>query len=361
MTSSSFSCLKIIKYVSVWCIMMCLFGCQSQESESSLELLCNVADKSVPMDIDFNPDGAMFATAGRYGEAILWRSSDCTKIDSYSINSDWFSSVAFGLEGKKVYFGTENGDVIIIDAASWLPITQYHAHDNTVIDIDMNRDDAVFGTTSLDGYAKIWKLSNNDMVTSLGGITSRVNTIDFFYSDTERILTSHGGGQKSEIIAVLWNALNGNEIERFSGHLGLFDILSTKQPQMAENWVDSGEDIVQSGDITSARFSSEGSRIATTSYDGALIIWDIATGKPIKQISAHEDATSSVSFSSDGKWILTTSWDGTCKLWDANTYDLMDVVSGNGTEIRLGTFSMDGKRIGAITLDGSMYIWTIRN
>ena len=67
-------------------------------------------------------------------------------------------------------------------------------------------------------------------------------------------------------------------------------------------------------DATSADISSDGSRIVKTGNNIARV-WDVATGKAIAVLSAHEAPVFSA-FSQDGSRIVTASSDRSARLWD---------------------------------------------
>jgi WD40 repeat protein len=59
--------------------------------------------------------------------------------------------------------------------------------------------------------------------------------------------------------------------------------------------------------------------VATASEDRLVKLWDIKTGKLLRNLAGHEDSVSSVAFAPDGKTLATGSADQTIRLWDAAT------------------------------------------
>jgi WD40 repeat protein len=72
------------------------------------------------------------------------------------------------------------------------------------------------------------------------------------------------------------------------------------------------------GDVTSAAFNPDGTRIVTASNDKTARIWDAVTGNEIKVLRGHKDYVTSAAFSPDGTRIVTASWDKTARIWDAH-------------------------------------------
>jgi WD40 repeat protein len=92
----------------------------------------------------------------------------------------------------------------------------------------------------------------------------------------------------------------------------------------AEMPTESGEEelfvqLEHSGLVFSVAFSPDGKYALSGSADTTLRLWDVSTGKKIRQFIGHSDVITSVAFSPDGKYALSGNLDGTMRLWDINT------------------------------------------
>jgi len=69
--------------------------------------------------------------------------------------------------------------------------------------------------------------------------------------------------------------------------------------------------------VTCVVFSPDGSRIATTSWDRTIKLWDAATGRELLTLRGHTGGVVCVAFSPDGRRLASGSNDKTARVWDA--------------------------------------------
>jgi len=80
-------------------------------------------------------------------------------------------------------------------------------------------------------------------------------------------------------------------------------------------------------------FSPDGSRLATAGQDGAVQVWDPATGERLLVLRGHRTLVSSVVFSPDGSRLASVGAEGTVRVW---ALDLDDLVKVAEHEVRRG-------------------------
>lgn len=70
------------------------------------------------------------------------------------------------------------------------------------------------------------------------------------------------------------------------------------------------------GLINSVSFSPDGKMIVSASEDKSIKLWDVFTGKLIKEFIGHTEGVQTALFSYDGRFIVSTSGDDTIRIWD---------------------------------------------
>ncbi|HKX60900.1 MAG TPA: protein kinase, partial [Verrucomicrobiae bacterium] len=66
-------------------------------------------------------------------------------------------------------------------------------------------------------------------------------------------------------------------------------------------------------------FSSNGRRLASASDDKTAKVWNTQTGRELLSLAGHKGGVYTVAFSTDDERIATASEDGTVRMWDANS------------------------------------------
>lgn len=117
-----------------------------------------------------------------------------------------------------------------------------------------------------------------------------------------------------------------------------------------QNRLKGHQDIVQS-----IRFSPDGQRLATASYDNTVKLWQ-QDGRLIKTLEGHTQPVTTVCFSPDGQTIATGSQDGTVRLWGRNG-NLIRVINAHDDWVWTVQFSPDGKTIATGSADKTVKLW----
>jgi len=111
--------------------------------------------------------------------------------------------------------------------------------------------------------------------------------------------------------------------------------------------------------VSSVAFAPDGKALASTSRDGTLRVWGVASGRALLTVDAHQGVLWDLAISPDGRRLATAGGDQTARVWDAadgrelailrspvDIYALQDV-----------TFSPDGGLLAVSGSYGPIRLW----
>ena len=216
------------------------------------------------------------------------------------------------------------------------------------------------------------------------GHSGKVNTIAFS-PDGKHILS----GSDDKTIK-LWDVETGREIRTFSGHEA--QVLSLAVSPDGKYAVSGGFEnniliwdmekgtIIKKifvgkgkwgGGTASVAFSPDGKYIAAAGNidDKAFIfirIYELRTGRAVKEFKGHKDYIKSIAFSPDGKHIvsgsgsqLDDSTDSTVRVWDIKKGSEIRRFSGHTKGVMSVAFSPDGRYAASGSHDKTVKLWDI--
>lgn len=108
--------------------------------------------------------------------------------------------------------------------------------------------------------------------------------------------------------------------------------------------------------VRSVTFSSDGSQLATSSYDETGALWDTSTGRRIRQFRGRTRKLFAADLSSDGKYYAGATEANVGLIWDAKTGRVVSTCRGHTADLFTVRFSPDGKTIATAGHDRRLFL-----
>lgn len=152
----------------------------------------------------------------------------------------------------------------------------------------------------------------------------------------------------------LWEVESGKELRQFHGH----------DPSVHSVALSGDGDRRKSvpvlavyRSVHSVSFSRDGRWLASGADDGTVQLWELASGKKLRQFNGHDRSVHSVAFSGDGEWLASGSDDCTVRLWAVASGKELRQFNGHGRGVHGVAFSGDGKWLASGGADGTAMLW----
>jgi len=324
-----------------------------------------------PWEVFFSPDGDRLSYSDADWGIHVW------KIDSEATDDPttfWTQELLtipnayggiFSPEGSQLA-GVSGNDIKVWDATTGRELITLAGHTQEVMGLAFNPDGKSLASTSIDGTVKVWSLLPGNERNPW-----QVIGTDFAYKPNGEDLITNTVGEGFG--ATVWDATTGEPRLTVTGHKAQvgYVVFNSDGTRFATGSVDGSIIIWDAGTgkkisaiaghesgIQDIEFSPDGKLFATAGLDQTAKIWDAATGVLIREIVGHQDFVNGVSFSPDGAHLVTTSKDATAKIWDAKTGELLHTLTGQeGESVSVPAYNPDGSMIATAYEDGKVILW----
>ncbi|MBI1313961.1 protein kinase [bacterium] len=201
--------------------------------------------------------------------------------------------------------------------------------------IAVSPDHKRFVTGGWNGQAVIWDADSGQALLRLphGGLY--VHSVDWS-RDGRWIAT--GSNDTVNGYVQLWDAETGQRVDRRFGD--------------GRNTASSHTD-----EVLSVRFSADGAKLLTASYDMTARLWNVESGAQLRRFLGHTWWVWDAEFSPDEKTIVTAGQDGKAFLWDTETGEPGAPFTGHDGPIFSASFSPDGVYVATGGYDKRVLIW----
>jgi WD40 repeat protein len=252
--------------------------------------------------VAFSPNGN-FIASGSYPGVAIFDVSTGTLVRSYPRTS-YTNALAYSPDGQKIAAGsagvqlpaTYPGSIEILDVNSWSSLISIPVPNGGVRSLSFSPDGQSIAAARVNGEVAIFDVNSGQLKKSFGNIALDYIMSVAFSPDGRTIVTSGGS-------VANW----------YEGQVKLWDVQTGQMLKIAR-------DGTRTESVT---FSSDGTKVAAGSADGAIRVYSLPTLTLIAQsgpatfgnTNVHQGFVQSLVFSKDSKFLLSGSNDQSIKTW----------------------------------------------
>ncbi|HVR36080.1 MAG TPA: hypothetical protein VMS21_09560, partial [Methylomirabilota bacterium] len=302
--------------------------------------------------VEFFPDGQTFLTVDRDGFVTVWDSTTLRERERLPGAASPVNRVLVSNDGSRVFIGTRESGLQVLDWATRLVITNLPASGPNATPIGLVHEGRTLVVSSGRGTIGLWD--------TLSWKPTAAWQLDEDGSPIPAPIPSATAGRPTSPAAAF-------RFSRFRAPMALSpDGLSILIPVD-----DGGVEVrdLRSGelrftvsahlwDVSSLAWASDGNMFASASADGMVNLYDPASGEVLDVLRGHLLGVGAIAFSPDGRRLASSSHGSEAvKLWDVTTRHEVATLAGNNAVFSQVGFSPDGELLIAVNASGEAHVW----
>ena len=329
--------------------------------------------------IHLSPDGKFLATTSQQGTVRLWDAANGKPLRALSENRGWGSDCAFTPDSANLLVMT-GGNVQTYETASGKRLRQFADPYGSQV-FALSRDGKRAATGGYEGIVRVYDAVSGKSVKQMEAFRENVRALTF--SPDGKILAS---GHGSSIL--VWETESGKQLFKLRRHPGgvtaltfapdgktmasagldntirLWDMSTGKLIRDFGHHATDGDDNenwrwgFNRGEKVDLAFTPDGKElVSSSSADRIIRVWEPETGKELRKLSGHGGGVNGISLSGDGKVLASASQDNTLRLWDLATGKELSPQDGHQGAALGVAFVNDGKQVITAGRDNTVRVW----
>ncbi|MFJ8478128.1 TIR domain-containing protein [Kitasatospora sp. NPDC094011] len=316
----------------------------------------------------YSPDGTLLVTGDAAGDVRIWEVGTGRLVTSLSRHHGPVYRAQFSPDGTLLATGdggdptggtptggrpavggrrpTTGGAVRLWNTAGWHLRRTLTGHTGRVYTLAFHPEQPLLASGDTTGQVRLWDTAADAPAGRLTGCDGAVYQVAF-HTGPEG--AGPGGllaaGDSSGAVRV-WQLGTG-------GGDGEPAVLLRRQPQEHH------------GSVWACQFrphggpegSDSGTLLVTGGNDGAVRLWDAATGQSRRLLRGHGRRVGALSFNSTGNLLAAAGNDGTVRLWDPATGRRVREITGRSNRLVSAEFGPSGPVLATASNDGDMFLW----
>ncbi len=325
------------------------------------------------------PDNQQIISGSRDNMIKVWNLNTGKEVFTLTGHTKPITSLSITNDGNKLISASEDATIKIWNFTTKTKIFTLTEHTASVTSVVITPDEKELISSSDDGSIKIWDLETGESIYSINAHKKEVKDVTVTPNGEEIISVSYDKSIK------IWNrktrklttAIEGNKAEYngvavtpdgkqlivydldgewdfFFGDIIVFDLATGEKIYNL-----SGHQTV----VESVAVTSDSKCLISASGDSTIKVWDLQTREEISTLRDHDGYVNTVVITSDNKWVISGGLDATIKVWDLEKTRVNKSISsnhiGHQDEVNAVAITPDRKWVISGGLDGMVKVWNL--
>jgi WD40 repeat protein/predicted Ser/Thr protein kinase len=330
------------------------------------------------MDVSFSPDGKRLLSSSSDGTVRQWAVATGREVEpSYDRHSGDVTAAVYSPDGQWVASAGTDRTVRVWQAKNRQDVAVLHGHTGAVTGVAFDLGGHLLASVSRptrlvasgDGTVRGWEVDPRATLPVLRGHTSYVYPV--CYSPDGRWIASGGwdntvrlwDARTGEACGPPWE--NGDVAKTLAFSPDSSRLVSARQNRLQVWEVATGRRLKEiqapASDILALEFHPDGATLAALDGSGNATVFGSASGAVVTRLrlgATHD--TRALAYSPDGRWLAGSGADlTTVCLFDAHKYEPAARFTGHEAVIRAMAFSPDSRRLASCGSDQTIRVWRI--